>query len=150
MRGMNLFKLVFLLLAWGVLPANQVTPPPPALPPTEQPKPLPELPPPVTPAPEQMMQDFEGAGIKMFVALMALLVGIFFAVWILKKVMRGGFGKRGSQDSINILEKKPLSQKTVLYLIEIEGKKALIAESQLEVKSLISYDAVEEKEDNLG
>ncbi len=49
--------------------------------------------------------------------------------------------KRVGSQSIQILEKRMISPKTMLYLIEAEGKQILIAESQLEVKRLESFSA---------
>ncbi len=42
--------------------------------------------------------------------------------------------------NIKILEKRPLSAKSMLYLIEIDGKKAIISESTLEVRKLVDLD----------
>ena len=94
----------------------------------------------------QMMPSYEGAFLKMFLTLLALIVGIFSCVWILKRLARGSFSQ-GSGKSIKILEKKPLSPKTMLYIIEVNGQETLIAESQLEVKKLITLSSEQESEE---
>lgn len=83
------------------------------------------------------MPSYEGAFIKMLLTLGGLLALVFLTIWLLKKMTNGRFGSLGTQKKIHILEKKPLSPKTLLYLIEIDGKKALISESQLEVRTLL-------------
>ncbi len=96
--------------------------------------------------PEMVMDNYEGAFLKMFLTLFGLLVAIFFTVWLIKK-----FGKRLNSSSagkgIRILEKKPLSPKTTLYLIEIGNQQAVIAESQLEVKRLINVENFPDEEE---
>jgi len=86
---------------------------------------------------QEVMQGYEGAFFKMFATLIALLLGIFGAVWALKKLSQGRLSASNNSRSIKVLERRALSHKTVLYLIEADGKKALIAESQLEIKRLI-------------
>lgn len=87
--------------------------------------------------------SYEATFFKMLLTLAGLIILVFLTIWILKKATNGRFGSMGSQKKINILEKKPLSPKTLLYLIELDGKKILISESQLEVRT-ISHPAQED------
>ena len=61
----------------------------------------------------------------------------------------GGKGqfKMGSGRSINILEKRALSPKSILYIVEIGSKKVLISESQVEVRTLTT---IAESSDEVG
>ena len=95
-------------------------------------------------APE-MVPSYQGAFLKMFLTLLALIVGIFMMVWIIKRLATGR-SSSGSGKSIRVLEKKVLSPKTMLYLVDVDGKQTLIAESQLEVKKIMTFDSIEEKE----
>jgi flagellar biogenesis protein FliO len=104
--------------------------------------PVPEAP--LTPPPEAI-PGYEGAFVKMLLTLVALVVGIFLTVWILRKMSQGRFGHGGSGKSIQIIDKKPLSQKTMLYVIEVDGKQTLIAESQLEIKSIMSFESLSQE-----
>jgi flagellar biogenesis protein FliO len=90
--------------------------------------------------PSDVIPGYEGAFLKMFLTLLALVVGIFLMIWVLKRMAQGGFGKGGSGKSIKILERQPLSAKTMLYVIEVAGKQTVIAESQLEIKSIMTID----------
>lgn len=90
------------------------------------------------------LPSYEGAFVKMFLTLLVLVVGIIGTVWFLKRLSKGRFGG-SSGTSIVILEKKQLSPKTMLYVVEVEGKQALIAESQLEVKNIMVLEPVLEE-----
>ncbi len=93
------------------------------------------------------MVGYEGAFIKMFLTLLALLVGIFFAAWAIKRMAHGRFLQMNSSKNIKVIEKRALSSKTMLYVVEVDGKQVLLAESQLEIKRLLSLEseAIEEE-----
>lgn len=95
----------------------------------------------VDPTSVDQIPNYEGAFLKMFLTLGVLLVAIFGAIWLLKRLSNGRLLSRAGSRTIQILERQPLSPKTMLYLIEVEGKKTLIAESQLEVKVIASADS---------
>ena len=96
------------------------------------------------PAVTDALPSYEGAFAKMFLTLLVLVVGIVGTIWFLKRLSRGRFGG-GSSRSIVVLDKKALSPKTMLYVVEIEGKQALISESQLEVRRLIELEPLQEE-----
>ena len=87
--------------------------------------------------------SYEHAFIKMILTLGGLLLLVFLTLWALRKLSHGKMGGFGSQKKIKVLEKRPLSPKTVLYLLELDGKEIFIAESQLEIKSLLSTHTIE-------
>ena len=95
-------------------------------------------------SPLDMVPGYEGAFLKMFLALIALIVGIFFTVWLLKKLSQGRWAGGNSNRAIKIIEKRPLSPKTMLYIIDVDGQQSVIAESQLEVKHLMNLDQITE------
>ena len=84
---------------------------------------------------------------KVMTILIVLIVGLFLTVWLVKRGFQNRFRKGGSKNQIQVLEARPISPKTVLYLIEVRGKKFLMAESQLEVKRIGDVEiAVSEEE----
>jgi flagellar biogenesis protein FliO len=99
---------------------------------------VPETPAP-TPSAEEMTHSYENAFLRMIITLLALLVLVFATFWILRRLSGGKF-KLGSSRSINVLEKRVLSPKSILYIIEVGGKKILISESQAEVRALARID----------
>lgn len=126
----------FLLLGAIAAPAEPVTP---ATPPLEAP---------LSPSPVDIVPGYEGAFLKMFLVLIALIVGIFITVWLLKKLSQGRWAHGNSNKSIKIIEKRPLSPKTMLYIIDVDGQQSVIAESQLEVKHIMNIqDLTEESKD---
>ncbi|MCX6987594.1 MAG: flagellar biosynthetic protein FliO [Chlamydiae bacterium] len=88
---------------------------------------------------EIKMPSYEGTFGKMLLTLGGLLLLVFLTVWLLKKLTQGKIGAFGKKH-ISVIERRPLSPKTVLYLVELEGKQILIAESQLEVTSLATME----------
>ena len=92
-------------------------------------------------APEQVTPpptpSYEATFFKMILTLAGLLCLVLVTIWALKKFSHGRFGSFGSQKNIVILERKNLSPKTLLYLVEVDGKKILLSESQLEVRMLL-------------
>ena len=92
------------------------------------------------PMPDEVhMPTYEGAFTKMILTLVGLVALIFITVWLLRRLTQGKIGSFGKKH-INIIERKPLSPKTVLYIIDVDGKQILVAESQLEIKALTTLD----------
>jgi hypothetical protein len=83
-----------------------------------------------------LIPSYESTLLKMLLTLGGLLVVVMVTVWVLKRFFQGRMGGFGSQKKIAILERKHISPKTALYVIELEGKKVLVSESQLEIKLL--------------
>jgi flagellar biogenesis protein FliO len=120
---------------------------PPASPPPEIPPSAPLPPGHQTQAPlpssEEMTTSYESAFVRMLVTLLGLVFLVFATFWILRRLGKGKF-KLGSGRSINVLERKALSPKTMLYVVEINNKQVLISESQLEVRTLMTIEDLPE------
>lgn len=80
--------------------------------------------------------DLRLASLKIFLTFVALVTLLFLTYWFLRYLLRQRLERGTGAQSIQVLEKKMVSPKTVLYLIEIEEKKVLFAESHLDVKQL--------------
>ena len=77
------------------------------------------------------------AFVKMLLTLVFLLSLFIITVWFLKRLIRSRLEKgSGQQKIIQVLEKKMISPNTMLYVIEVEGKRILVAESHLEVRPI--------------
>lgn len=127
----------FLLLGAGMAPID----------PNAAPDTAPEIPSEVPgTSPLDMVPGYEGAFLKMFLALIALIVAIFFTVWLLKKLSQGKWAGGNSNRAIKIIEKRPLSPKTMLYIIDVDGQQSVIAESQLEIKHLMNLEEFRDTE----
>jgi len=102
------------------------------------------IPPPIEASPVDAIPGYEGAFIKMLLTLIALIAAIFLTVWALRRLAQGRLKASGAGRAIHVLEKRALSPKTALYLIEVSGKQVVIAESQLEIKRVVSLEAPNE------
>jgi flagellar biogenesis protein FliO len=78
--------------------------------------------------------DLGAAFAKMFLTLIVLVILLFLSYWFLRRLIQQRLQKGDSSSAIQILEKRMISPKTTLYLVEVNQKKILLAESQLEIK----------------
>ncbi len=97
--------------------------------------------------PEEMTTSYESAFAKMIFVLLGFVLFVGLGVWILRRVGKLRFKGMGASRSIQILEKKALSPKSMLYLIEVDNKRVLISESQFEVRQLVTLDSNSDSED---
>ncbi|NDD99709.1 hypothetical protein EB008_05400 [bacterium] len=81
-------------------------------------------------------KNFQNAILKTLLSLFGFVTLILLTIWFLRRMShsRHTFGMKSH--SLQILEKRLLSPKTTLYLMEIDGKKVVFAESMMEVKVL--------------
>ena len=87
-------------------------------------------------AAEVPVTDF-GATIGKILFTFAALIALLFATfWFLRRLIQNRLQKGGGDAAIQVLEKRMISPKTMLYLVEIEGKKIVFAESHLEIRRL--------------
>lgn len=82
--------------------------------------------------------DYKTAFFKTLLWIICILAAVFFLLWLLKRLSNKRFLSLNHNNYVKIIEKRPLSPKTLLYVIEIGHKHFLIAESQLEVRLLSS------------
>ncbi len=80
--------------------------------------------------------DYGTSFVKMFLTLIALIFLFSATVWFLRRLIRQRLEKGTGYQMIQILEKKMISPKTMLYVVELDGQKILLAESQLEVRRI--------------
>lgn len=78
---------------------------------------------------------------RMWITIAAALILLFVTLWLLRRFKTGHFKKiGGSSSTFTIIERKTLSPKTMLYIVEINNRRLLISESQIEVRTLTSED----------
>ena len=80
--------------------------------------------------------SFKKAFFKMAIALFALIILVVITFYSLRRLNRVKTSQANKMQSIKILEKRPISPKSMLYLIEVDGEKVLISESNLEVRPI--------------
>ena len=80
--------------------------------------------------------SFKNAFFKMVIALIALIILVVITFYSLRRLNRVKISQANKMQSIKILEKRPISPKSMLYLVEVDGEKVLISESNLEVRPI--------------
>ena len=85
--------------------------------------------------------DLGAAFTKMFLTLTALVILLFVSYWFLRRLIQRRLQKGVGEARVHVIEKKMLSPKTMLYLVEVDQKRVLIAESHLEIKRLEGFDS---------
>ncbi len=83
--------------------------------------------------------DLGAAFAKMILSLLAIILLLLVSYWFIRKLIQGRLQKSASDSAIQILEKRVISPKTMLYLVKVDEKKVLLAESHLEIKRLESF-----------
>ncbi|MFZ4099680.1 MAG: flagellar biosynthetic protein FliO [Chlamydiia bacterium] len=78
-------------------------------------------------------QDLTGQLAYLFLVLILLLGGAVIALYLIRRFLRHRWNPTAGARSIEVLERTQVSPKTTLFLIEVEGRRLLIAESSDEV-----------------
>ena len=83
--------------------------------------------------------DFGAAFAKMILTLIALVALLAITFWFVRRLIQQRLQKGTGEQTIQIIEKKMISPKTMLYVVEIENQKILIAESHLEIRKIHNF-----------
>lgn len=75
---------------------------------------------------------------KMMLILGAILGSVLLLAWFLKKFLNKRVKILNHENTIKILERRNLSQKSMLYVVEVSGKQLLISDSQNSGVQLLS------------
>lgn len=93
--------------------------------------------------------SYETAFIRMLFVLVGIISFAGLAVILLKKYAATRMQQSNHCRNIKVLEKRAISPKTILYLVEIGGKKMLLGESQLELRNLSHLEWIESEKKGL-
>lgn len=99
--------------------------------------------------PPSTSADMGATFAKMLLTFAVLILLLFGTYWFIRRLIRFRLQKGVGAHSIQVLEKKMISTKTMLYLVEVENKKVLLAESHLEIKRIESFPNAPEEEAKL-
>ena len=81
-------------------------------------------------------QDFKATFFKTL-ALIAMSLGVVIGLlWLVKQFSQRRFKSLNQQRYIKVIEKRPISPKTMLYVIEVANEQIVLSESQLETRIL--------------
>lgn len=72
--------------------------------------------------------------------MLGLIIGFLLIVsWFLKKMMNTRLQQMNSSSLVQIVERRPLTPKTTVYVLEILGRKVVIAESHNGIVALTEF-----------
>lgn len=92
---------------------------------------------------------YETAFIRMLFVLIGLLLFTCLGVYLFKRFSTNRLQQSNHARNIKILEKRAISPKSMLYLVEVGGKKLLLGESQLELRHLSGLEWIESEKKGL-
>ncbi|NBO24719.1 MAG: hypothetical protein EBU93_05755 [Chlamydiae bacterium] len=75
----------------------------------------------------------------LFKTVMIIVFGvgsIFLLMIVLRRFSAVRFSTLNQQSYFKVLEKRPLSPKTILYLVQVGNQKIMLSESQLEIRKI--------------
>ena len=90
----------------------------------------------ITPALDLSPGHFKISFFKTLAVIAFCLILIFLALWFFKRFANQKFFNLNEAHHIKIIEKRPISPKSILYLIQVGNRQIVIAESQLEVRAI--------------
>lgn len=79
----------------------------------------------------------------MILSLGFVIILLVIGTWVLKRFFGQRLQQLNSSCGIKIIERRTLSPKSVLYIVEIEGKKILIGETPAGINSLATFPITE-------
>lgn len=85
---------------------------------------------------------------KMLFFLGLIVLSLLVLAWLSKQVMHTREEQLNKTNSIKVLEKRALSQKSMAYLVEVPGKMILVGESPSGLKALCEMPLIESFELN--
>jgi len=77
--------------------------------------------------------------VSMLATLGMIIALILIVAWFLKRLVNTRMEQANSTSGIKVLEKRPISQKTIIYLIDVQGQGVIIAESHNGVTRLSDF-----------
>lgn len=97
----------------------------------------------IEPQIESHTSSYESAFYKMLFVLLGIIVLVFLLFFLFRKLSNSRMNQSNQFRSIKILEKRAISPKSMLYLVEIGGQKILLAESQLEIRNVSNLEWID-------
>ena len=89
----------------------------------------------------ELSAQYEGVMYKTVGSLFLIFIVAFVVVFFYRKVNISQISKLNEIKMIKIIESRPLSPKTMLHVVEMNGKQVLLSESQNEVRSHETFES---------
>jgi flagellar biosynthetic protein FliO len=88
--------------------------------------------------------------LNMLFALTFVVGLVIVAAWLFRKLGVGKMRFGNNANQIKIIERRPLAQKSVLYLLEVSGRRVVIADSPSGARLLLELEQEEEEKPPLA
>ena len=88
--------------------------------------------------------DYAAQFLKMILSLGALFALLFVGMWMMRRFYRGKQAWANQRSAIKIIERRPLTAKASLYVVEVEGRSLLIGLSPQGVHRVAELGNAEE------
>ncbi len=92
-----------------------------------------------TPLPQET-HNFASEFTQMLSVLGMMIGALLLVAWVLKRIMNTRIQQINETSTIRILERRHLAPKSAIYLVEVEGKKIVIAESPAGIHPLTELE----------
>lgn len=96
--------------------------------------------PPVEEAPDRFFMEL----VNMAVSLTLIVAVLLIISWFVKRLLKTRMQQMNTQSGIKILERRPLTAKTAVYILDVHGKGIVLAESANGVVALGNVPLPEE------
>jgi flagellar biogenesis protein FliO len=85
---------------------------------------------------QKLPTNYEAVFFKTFLMIAGGLALVFLLMIVFKRFAMIRYSNMNQNSYIKVIERRPISQKSTLYLVQIGDQKVMIAESQLEIKKI--------------
>ena len=85
---------------------------------------------------QKLPTNYQAVFFKTFLMIAGGLALVFLLMILLKRFAMVRYSNMNQNSYIKVIERRPISQKSTLYLVQIGDQKVLMAESQLEIKKI--------------
>ena len=102
--------------------------------------PIPDTMPQEMPVDPQIDIHYQKTFTKTVLYILGGLGSIFVLMIVMKRITTVRYSTGNQTSHMKIIERRAISPKTVLYLVQIGDKKIVLGESQLEIKRLIELE----------
>jgi flagellar biosynthetic protein FliO len=79
--------------------------------------------------PAALEYNFKGEFTRMMVILGLIVALIFGTTWVIRRLGKGRMRAFSSNSAIRVLERRAVSPKSCIYLVEVEGTKIVVGDS---------------------
>jgi flagellar protein FliO/FliZ len=91
------------------------------------------------PRPEEETSRFMWEFIKMLIILGGMVGVLIYISWYLKRMTSQKYEKVNEENLIKVIDRRAVSPKLMVYLLEIEGKSIVVGETPQGVVRLLDY-----------